>query len=506
MKVLIVEDEILSRIGLRQLIDWESLGLELLEDAKDGEEALRTIDSECPEIILLDLNIPKVDGMQILKQMNNYHYEHRVIIISCNEEFDKVKDALKLGAYDYLRKLNLSQGELLLSLKKCIKELVHNDSEEEREGAVVTKIKYEDLLNEGKHIFSINCSYKLLLFVQLQIEDNFIGNSLELKSEEFLSSNQVDAVIIQKDSQSCFFLFPVIYGNLFMERWRRFLEDLFHVNVYMGYVDHVINDTQKLFDNLVLVEQIHALCYYDDRKFLWRLTGKLNISEHSPKGMIDLINNLRKEVDEFKQKESSTCIHDVFSLIRDTHYTSVNVLRRIFMDILGIFSITAQNIDGAIEEIYVNGDNCHYQKIMMMNSLSKIEEWLLDFEDEFFKYFFVQYKCSHSDILKRAFDYIHEHLYQQIQLSDAAKNIGVSAAYLSTIFKKEIGQNFIEYTNIKKIETSKELLKKGEMVYEVSDALGFENSTYFSKVFKKYEGVSPDMYRRTGKQTEKITR
>ena len=66
-KVLIVEDEILARLGLRQLVDWRKLELELLPDATDGEEALEMIRNSCPDIILLDLNIPKVSGLEILE-------------------------------------------------------------------------------------------------------------------------------------------------------------------------------------------------------------------------------------------------------------------------------------------------------------------------------------------------------------------------------------------------------------------------------------------------------
>ena len=98
--------------------------------------------------------------------------------------------------------------------------------------------------------------------------------------------------------------------------------------------------------------------------------------------------------------------------------------------------------------------------------------------------------------MKEAISYIENHISEQIQLSQAARSIGVSGAYLSTIFKKELGQNFIEYVNIRKVDLAKEMFENGKMVYEVSEILGFENSTYFSKVFKKYTGISPDSYRK----------
>lgn len=110
--------------------------------------------------------------------------------------------------------------------------------------------------------------------------------------------------------------------------------------------------------------------------------------------------------------------------------------------------------------------------------------------------FFIRYKCSRSDILQKTVEYVSRNICQQITLTETAKEIGVTGAYLSTVFKKEIGLNFIEYVNIQKIEAAKIMLDKGKFVYEVSGILGFENVTYFSKVFKKYAGISADKWRK----------
>ena len=110
--------------------------------------------------------------------------------------------------------------------------------------------------------------------------------------------------------------------------------------------------------------------------------------------------------------------------------------------------------------------------------------------------FWIAYKCSRSEILQKVVKYIEVHIMEPIHLSDAAAETGVSSAYLSTMFKKEMGYNFIEYVNLRKIELARQMLQDGKMVYEVSELLGFENSTYFSRVFKRYTDVSPDTYRK----------
>ena len=94
-----------------------------------------------------------------------------------------------------------------------------------------------------------------------------------------------------------------------------------------------------------------------------------------------LLDSLKEAVETFSGKESEAVIRQILSTIRTDPYIHINVLRRIFMDMLGIYSMTAQKLNGAIEEIRVRGDNCHYQRLMMMGSLNLIEGWFLEFQD-----------------------------------------------------------------------------------------------------------------------------
>ena len=116
MKALIVEDELLARVGMRSLINWEELGISLLEDAQDGKEALKRIEEEGPDLILLDLNIPEISGLELLKIIRSRRLPIKTVVVSCYDDFDTVKEAMKLGAVDYIRKFGLSREELTATL------------------------------------------------------------------------------------------------------------------------------------------------------------------------------------------------------------------------------------------------------------------------------------------------------------------------------------------------------------------------------------------------------
>ena len=409
-----------------------------------------------PDIILLDLNIPRVSGLEILEFLKKEEMQTRVIVVSCQEEFDVVKKAMKLGAYDYLRKLNLSSDELESILEKCLGE-TEERNKVHMQG--IREIRYEEIMRDSRDIFAGTCNYQTLICILAKDTEELSG-VMEM-IHKWAETELREGLQIQKGNQYGYFL----------------LKEKPERSVYMELKKRAERKTgRELY--MVLFQK------------------KIETEGHSPRGMHGYLDSLKEKIRSFDREKTEQELHGIFGLIRQESYISINVLRRNFMDILGIYSMVAQSLNGALEEIELDGDNCHYQKIMMMESLREIEKWFLKFNDIFMEKFWIAYKCSRSEILQKVVKYIEVHIMEPIHLSDAAAETGVSSAYLSTMFKKEMGYNFIEYVNLRKIELARQMLQDGKMVYEVSELLGFENSTYFSRVFKRYTDVSPDTYRK----------
>lgn len=169
---------------------------------------------------------------------------------------------------------------------------------------------------------------------------------------------------------------------------------------------------------------------------------------------------------------------------------------KLMIEILSRFSKKAGQLGGTIEEIEVHDSFKHYQKMVQITNFRDMRRWWKEFVCKFTLQFFTRQKKSESDIIQNALDYIEKNLCRSIQLSDVAKYVGVSEPYLSSYFKNTMNENFIPYVNRQKMKRAKQLLAEGKMVYQVSDLLGYENSTYFSKVFKKVEGITPEQYRK----------
>ena len=264
-KVLIVEDEILARVGLHQLINWEEEGFFLLEDAKDGREAVESIKNENPDIILLDLNIPEINGLQILKYINEQEMRPLTVVISCNEEFDMVKEAMKQGAYDYLRKLNLSSDELLTVMRKCAGELDRNENQgngEEKADVCKKEIHYEEMIGQEEKItFGELKQFGFLICVICQFAGTekiyMISNAIK----KWMSEKNFAYIHLIKNGQYEYYLLEEDFDFNLLEGLHQKLCRNFEENIYIGICKIRINNISDLNRGITMAEQISLTSY-----------------------------------------------------------------------------------------------------------------------------------------------------------------------------------------------------------------------------------------------------
>jgi two-component system response regulator YesN len=505
VSVLIVEDEILARLGLRQLIDWEKHGYRLIGEAADGSQAMAMIRKSRPDIILLDIEIPQMNGLEILSAIREEKINSRVIVISCHEEFGSVREAMKLGTFDYLRKLDLSEEELLITLDKCMKPAERAPEAKDNDEGLLYRhklplhVRYDDLIiHSGLDIFKDGCVFSSVICII--IHDMITRLTVSESVSKWIREMHINSIQIEKGTQYVYYALAEKRERSVFRQLYSFLSGKQYGNLYIGVTEHPAGNVQELTGAIALAEQILYYSYYDSDCHLTFFDTRLEPKTHSPREVSDLLDKLRADVQSFNRAQTEEGIHAIFSLIKNSARIQINVLRRIFMDMLGIYSMIAQSLNGSIEEVSVCGDNCHYQHIMTMNSMNDIEAWFIDFSEAFYQKYFIPYKCAGSDILRQVFEYINKSIERPVHLREAAEYVNLSGTYLSTLFKRETGRNFVDYVNELKMKKACEMLKEGRLVYEVSEALGYEDVTYFSKLFKRYENMPPEAFRRDAKR------
>ena len=488
MKALIVEDELLARVGMRSLINWEEMGISLLEDAQDGREALKRIETEQPDIILLDLNIPEISGLELLKIIRGRHLPIKTVVVSCYDDFDTVKEAMKLGAVDYIRKLGLSREELTAALSNLtelpahteksaaqtgyeIREKVQNIPEDFQNGcclSVYMLSKYAEELEDMKIIETLACQYYQNLgrsFMCLGYE----GKLLILMKEE---TNEEEA-----------------------EELLRQISPFVDNRCYLWITSYRNQDHRSRFF-VRIANSIENYGFFGGKSQVIRLDLPIEIKKECPFDLGPYMARLERGIQKISEEEILAVLEELFDAVSGCRNLSVPLVKRMMIEMLSRFSDKAGQLGGALEDIEVNDSYKHYQNIVHTTSFEELKAWWRAFVRQFTAQFFTRQKRSESDLIENTLEYIEQNLDKTIQLADVARHVGVSEPYLSSFFKKTMNENFIPYVNRQKMRRAKQLFAEGKMVYQVSDILGYENSTYFSKVFKKVEGITPEQYRK----------
>lgn len=494
IRTLIVEDELLARAGLHSLVEWEKLGFVLLEDAKDGQEALDRIREYHPDLLLLDINIPIITGLELLKIIKDENMNIKTIVISCYDDFDTVKMAMKLGAVDYVRKFGLSKEELTNTLSNIVDNPQMRLIMNERKSVAQERRDMKKAVQDVPAGFEIGCCICLCMLwkrtdemADLKIVETichqfyhgigkeiavriFEGKILLFRKEQGIKKSEIETLLKQV---------------------RHFITS----DCYAGITDYDVEQIPDKFF-LRLVNTIEVIAFYGSAERIVEVEQPIEIQTAYPFDVNSIYERMDKALSMISAKEMIAVAEQMFDQISGCRYLSVNLVKKLMIEILSRFSDRASQLGGAVEEVVVFGSYKHYQSIVHITNFEDMREWMLTFMEEYARAFFARQKRSDSDLIQQVLNYIDENLTNVIQLNEAARQVGVSEPYLSSYFKKNMGENFIPYVNRKKVEAAKQMLSEGKLVYQVSDVLGFENSTYFSKLFKKLEGITPEQYRK----------
>lgn len=530
IKLLIADDEPLVQIGLKSMISWEELGIEICATAANGDAAYQLICEHRPEIVLTDIQMPCSSGLELGKRCREEFGALPLFILLTNyEDFQYAKEAISFQAFDYLIKIDLSPENLTATIEKAIAQVrLLQDTGSASPSGSASEFR---LLQERFFIRLLNNLFETDTQYQCLLE--------ELKIPAHYSGYAAAHVIVQPPAQD---------GQLSQEQMlkyysstRQMLTELFskhlpcqvipldirHMAVVLYFSDSSAGDWktavtyafQQAFEMLFNYYSVRLLAcigryvgnmrelsvsYYDAKQLV------SSVSENSPilywddcpnfSGLRNVFNLslFRKEIGKAFEELNETALHQVFSDITEL-LSSENVPYSQALDAAGSilhFTVTLLPNGEEIASSLFQDDPETYCSLYRQKTVPAILNWLNILENGLCA-FLPEYKSKHKNYLvENTKKYIREHLHQRIVLQDLADSFEVSPNYLSQLFKKFEGVGINEYVSNLKIEKSKELLKDGNLkIYEVADRLGFESAFYFSKVFKRVTGVAPKDYR-----------
>ncbi len=517
-KILIVDDEFLVRLGLKTTIDWEKYGYVIAGEANNGKEALEINKKIGADLILTDIKMPIMDGLELIKAVKRTNKKVQTIILSHYDEFSYAQEAMELGAFRYILKSELTKT----NLESIIKDLFYAQGSEylppptdAPEGKQESYIKNQlwQLLVESdplspvcaalppdglfgtKSYYIVTGSCKILSLSQ-------DARKMFPKTVKLLLSEANTGSVSFGDYNGGQFQFISIVPQTEGEPSRERLMErcsLIIRNIRQYYTIPAVMGVSTLGgseDFSRLTNEAHEamkMCFFSEKNTITVYKGPVaELHAFSPhinySKLLELIDADRKE-------EMLEYIQSIFSILRNmknTHYVH----------------------DAFIELLFIGKSICEKYHIEEHASLSEDKfdydtfanfEFIADVELYIYELFLALLsgkkngKTSYSYIVKKCLTFIHANYTQNITLSEAARTIEVSTSYLSFLFKQEVGINFNTYLSSYRVEQAKHLLEATNMkIYEVAAVVGFSDPYYFSRVFKEMIGMSCKEYRDRG--------
>lgn len=520
MKVLLVDDEEMIRNGIYEAIDWGKLGMEVIGQAEDGEEALQIFQEAGPQLILTDIKMPFMDGLELVEKVKRLSAETYIVIISGYDEFEYAQKAVKLGVNDFILKpIDLDYlEELLVKIKtedekRKVKELEDNTLKERAVQSLTVlkadffkellfrKLTEEQVRAKIQELWEGNIfAYNSVMVIQLDDsnKDNQVAYPLVNFVKEGIANEQNHYVIEMNKNELAICLLGenefVVKNSMriTMNMIRSYTSCSF--TIALGTVYSSLTSLPDSYE-----EALEALGY----KFI--LGNNQNIFYEEIKerkeNQASIIKNIDQDIiysidftdKDNIQREVTRLFSNIKSAGRDSYLYSQLIVSSIYMSSIQ----TLNEVGGNMGEIFEDP----MEELKQISKSATIEDTLHQLLTSLYKiadYVNKRGGGKIPNLIDKAKRYITKHYpTPSLSLDDVASHINVSNSYFSIIFKQETGYTFVDYLTLLRMEKAKYLLKASSYrTYEISELVGYNNSTYFSTLFKKQFGYSPSEYRK----------
>lgn len=540
IKVFLVEDEMVIRRGIKNSIDWEKEGYIFCGEASDGELAYPMIIKEKPDILITDIRMPFMDGLELCKLVKKELPNIKILILSGYDEFDYAKEAIRLGVTEYLLK-PISSGKLLEALngvsesirrEKEDKDLVRKYMEEMRENTEHEKQKFfeqmiagnlsmADALETGKK-YEMNLSagmYNLLLFRFTLGEENRKSGELLGEAEyaiEKLTERLEYVFEFQRGVEDWAFLLMADNEEQMSERVKELSKDLeeimknYSTIAYFGGIGQPVARLRELEESFREAERALAA------RFTMELNRIISVEDIRMAQNVDTLDDI--EITSFGEIEKTRTMLEKFlnngaedeidefvdvyiNELPEENLKSVLMRQYIIMDAYIVMMSFCEKIEGIEGEMQAQSEELK-NSMKTIQTLEEIKNYIRMLLKKIIGVRDTISGRRYSDIIEIAKDQIRKtYMSDEISLNTIAAEVGMSPSYFSSIFSKEMGKTFVEYLTEIRMDRAKELLmcssmKTSEIGYEV----GYKDPHYFSYIFKKTQNCTPKEFRARGKE------
>lgn len=507
--VLIADDEPIMRKAMQTLIAWEDLGCELVDVVSDGEDVINLLKQKKYDILILDIQMPVLTGLEVAAYVWENHLDSKVILLTAYADFSYAQSAIKYDVVDYVVKAGAFEG-LEAAVEKAKNKIEKSRSLEIEENKDILQENFFKSIFDGTEyqadalkqkaqklkldIFEGYTVITIRFHLDKKKTRDYVERSLKNFLQAVLEDHLIYSMAIKENTMVAILSDKQDRDTSLQEKYEQIVEmmdNFMKLHVYIGISQQYfeIADLKKAFDEAVNVMEAGA--FYESTK-INRYVGLNKEKKTYLEETERFINEIMYGIKKGDMVHALDNFHALLQILRDNNGTihdiqDVGIRIKTFAEkYLLEYDVTLYDITDYEEDISRLIFECkqirEYSEMMetIIKATSKYADSALS---------------RKNTLIFEVEKYIDENFEKNVTVSEIARNVGVSLSYLSRAYKEQTGMTLIQFINEKKLEKAKQYLRETDYkIYEIADLLGFENTTYFSSFFKKNTGVSPKEY------------
>ncbi|MEF2967876.1 response regulator [Paenibacillus sp. M1] len=518
-RVILVDDEPIILRSLKVAIPWNELNLEIVGEARNGEDALRLVRELSPHMIISDIRMPGLDGISLMKEVMAENSKRLFIFISGYGEFEYAREALREGAFDYLLK-PIDHDELIemiLRAKKTLEKQLENDK----------------LLHSVQVLSMLARERMFAEFIEGNPSDNHLRHmqwleNSELQDKYFIAVLQLDHYMKLYESwameerrlwlfairnilsewslaQGALTVFPfhsgewvmVFPGNL-SDRRESLGNDIIHqikantkLSCSVGF-SHTAEGIEQLSEAYQSAAQaLYQRFYRDEEGVFVDPAPELGAAregkypKHLESGMLECIRTLDDSrlmalLDETKVYIES---QNFTKMIAERMIVELTVV--LYREFEHMKLLPEWSLEGLLQELHSSGSLGEIIALLKSN----LAKWIRESKES-------QSKENIQSVIAKTREYIANNYHKDLSIEEVADIADLSISHFCLLFKQVTGYTFLEYLTQCRIEKAKYILKNSQVkVYQIAPLVGYQDPRYFTQVFKKVTGKTPSEYR-----------
>ncbi|MGN0354978.1 MAG: response regulator [Muricoprocola sp.] len=525
VRVMIVEDEPIIRKGIATVIPWRQLGCETPVLAENGEEGLKKAMETDPQLIISDIRMPQMDGLNMAEELRKRGVKAKIIFLTGYREFEYAQRGISYGVSDYILK-PVDQDQLTVVVEKLVQEIQREESEENEweklkekmeESIPILRDKFiSSLLFHSADSVELICEKMEYFHIRLQtytvfsialdsfhdLEKSFTETDIQLLL--FLITEQVEqiaerygcSVITYQYQHTVYVIVSVttkVNAETILELGKKIEEQVkekgrFSVsigisNIYEGAENmrKARTEADQCVAQRAFLGNGCVVCYHD----LETMEIKHSLEEIETERFYEALRSGENVKETAEYLKTQIGRNRNLTILKTTMTELLSKSLRILIEIYGEDEELTKQYDICMEKIFLTRNVNGYEEIMLSFGI-----WADNYIQE--------KQVSRTDyLMNKAIRYMQENCRKEITLEEVAEQVYVSKWYLSKLFRKVKGEKFSDYLSKLKVEEAQRIIREHPDLknYEVADMIGFHDVRYFSQLFKKISGKTPSEFR-----------